>query len=134
MVTTVLDGLAFLRTHNYTSWKAGFMCSHKYNQNCTFFMRSQKYLLFGMKGVRSKMKVFSSQQLGQAIRKRRKELGYTQTKLAEFSGCGLTFISTLEHGKKTVELEKVLQVINTLGVDLLFEQRGCYEIVRKPHG
>jgi len=80
------------------------------------------------------MKITSAQELGQAIRKRRKELGYTQTELADFSGCGLTFVSALERGKKTAELEKVLQVVNVLGIDLLFEARGNYRIERNSHG
>jgi y4mF family transcriptional regulator len=80
------------------------------------------------------MKVPTSQELGQAIRERRKALGYTQTELADFSGCGLTFISALERGKKTSQLEKVLQVVSTLGVDLLFEPRGQYQITRSSEG
>ena len=97
-------------------------------------MRTHKYIPTRMKEVWGEVKVLSSQKLGQAIRKRRKALGYTQTELAEFSGCGLTFISALERGKESSELEKVLRVVNTLGVDLLFEPRGHYEIVRNPHG
>ena len=80
------------------------------------------------------MKIISSAELGLAIRKRRRELGYTQTEVADFSGCGLTFVSALERGKKTAELEKTIQVINTLGIDLLFEPRGQYEITRSSHG
>jgi y4mF family transcriptional regulator len=80
------------------------------------------------------VKVNTSLELGQAIRKRRLELGYTQTELAEFSGCGLTFVSALENGKKTAELEKTLKIINTLGVDLLFEPRGRYGITRSING
>jgi len=80
------------------------------------------------------MKITSTQELGQAIRKRRRELGYTQTELADFSGCGLTFISALERGKKTAELEKALQVVNVLGIDLLFEVRGHYKIERSSSG
>ena len=80
------------------------------------------------------MKIISSEELGKAIRKRRRELGYTQTEVADFSGCGLTFVSALERGKKTAELEKTLQVINTLGIDILLEPRGMYEIARNHHG
>lgn len=79
------------------------------------------------------MKTFSATELGQAIRQRRRELGYTQTEIADFSGCSLTFVSDLENGKKTAELEKTLRVVNTLGVDILFEARGQYEIVRYDH-
>ena len=80
------------------------------------------------------MKIASAQELGQAIRKRRKELGYTQTELADFSGCGLAFVSALERGKRTAELEKALQVINVLGIDLLFEIRGSYRVERNSNG
>ena len=83
---------------------------------------------------RETMKITSAQELGQAIRKRRKELGYTQTELADFSRCGLTFVSDLERGKKTAELEKALQVVNVLGIDLLSEVRGSYLIERYSNG
>ena len=38
---------------------------------------------------------------GEIIRKRRKELGYTQAYLSEFSGFSVSFISDLENGKST---------------------------------
>ena len=41
---------------------------------------------------------------GQAIRARRRELGYTQAFLAAFSGFSVSFISDLENGKSTAEL------------------------------
>ena len=80
------------------------------------------------------MKINSPEELGKAIRQRRKELGYTQTELADYSGCSLTFVSSLERGKKTAELGKAMQVINTLGSDLLFEQRGQYRVARSSNG
>ena len=38
---------------------------------------------------------------GHAIRERRKELGYTQAFVSEFSGFSVSFISDLENGKST---------------------------------
>ncbi len=70
------------------------------------------------------MKVTDSKLLGQLIKKRRKELNYTQAYVAEFSGLSVTFISDLERGKPTAEIEKTIRLIHTLGMDLLMERRG----------
>ncbi|HJB47212.1 MAG TPA: helix-turn-helix domain-containing protein [Candidatus Mediterraneibacter surreyensis] len=70
------------------------------------------------------MKIIDAKSLGKAIRDRRKELNYTQTYLSEFTGFSVSFISDLERGKPTVELEKTLEIINILGLDILIEKRG----------
>ncbi len=70
------------------------------------------------------MKIVDSKELGQVIRERRKELRYTQAFLSENTGLSVTFISDLERGKPTAELEKTLRLINMLGLDLLVEKRG----------
>lgn len=70
------------------------------------------------------MKIIDAKSLGKAIRDRRKELYYTQTYLSEFTGFSVSFISDLERGKPTVELEKTLKIINILGLDILIEKRG----------
>ena len=69
------------------------------------------------------MKITDSKSLGQAIRARRKELNYTQAYLSEFTGLSVTFISDLERGKPTAEIEKTIRLINILGMDLLVERR-----------
>ena len=61
---------------------------------------------------------------GDAIRKRRKESGYTQAFIAEFSGFSISFISDLENGKKTAELEKSIHLANLLGLDCSLTTRG----------
>lgn len=70
------------------------------------------------------MKITDSKSLGQAIRARRKELHYTQAYLSEFTGLSVTFISDVERGKPTAEIEKTIRLINILGMDLLIERRG----------
>lgn len=70
------------------------------------------------------MKITDSKSLGQAIRIRRKELNYTQAYLSEFTGLSVTFISDLERGKPTAEIEKTIQLVNILGLDLFVEKRG----------
>ena len=61
---------------------------------------------------------------GQALRKRRKELGYTQAFLSEFSGFSISFISDLENGKSTAELGRAIHLANLLGMDVLLTERG----------
>ena len=70
------------------------------------------------------MKITDSKSLGQAIKARRKELNYTQAYLSEFTGLSTTFISDLERGKPTAEIEKTIRLVNILGMDLLVEKRG----------
>lgn len=69
------------------------------------------------------MRIQSVKELGEAIRKRRKKLRVTQTELAASAGVGLMFVSMLENGKRTSEVGKVIQVIETLGLDILIEER-----------
>lgn len=69
------------------------------------------------------MKINNTKTLGETIRARRKELHYTQAYLAEFTGLSVTFISDVERGKTTAEIEKVIRLINVLGLNLLVEKR-----------
>jgi y4mF family transcriptional regulator len=57
----------------------------------------------------------SPQQLGEALRAARKQLGLTQPRLALAAGVGVRFIVDLEAGKPTLRLENVLRVIAALG-------------------
>jgi HTH-type transcriptional regulator / antitoxin HipB len=59
--------------------------------------------------------------LGRAIRARRKKLGLTQAALARYAGCGLAFLYELESGKPTVRLDKLLSVLQVLGMTLRLE-------------
>ena len=61
---------------------------------------------------------------GRAIRARRRELGYTQAFLSEFSGLSVSFISDLENGKTTIELERSVRLANLLGLDCVLSVRG----------
>jgi HTH-type transcriptional regulator / antitoxin HipB len=63
--------------------------------------------------------------LGEAVRARRRALGLTQKELSQLAGCGLAFLYELEHGKDTVRLDKLLAVLEVLGLALeLREGRG----------
>jgi y4mF family transcriptional regulator len=60
----------------------------------------------------------SPQQLGDALRAARKQLGLTQPQLALAAGVGVRFIVDLEAGKPTLRLQNVLRVIDTLGGEI----------------
>ncbi len=57
--------------------------------------------------------------LGEVVRKRRDELGLRQSELADLAGCSERFVHTLEHGKPTLRLDKLLDVLEVLGLDLV---------------
>lgn len=69
------------------------------------------------------MRITDAKSFGKAIRKRRKELGYTQTELAGYCGCSTPFLSALENGKETAELGKALRVASTLAINFEAEKR-----------
>ena len=62
--------------------------------------------------------------LGKAIRKRRKELGYTQAFLADYAGVSASFLSELENGKETIQAGKMMEIISLLGMDICIRRRG----------
>lgn len=53
------------------------------------------------------------------IRSERKALGYTQQEFCKRVGVGLRFLKDLELGKKTARMDKVNQVLNYLGAQLI---------------
>jgi HTH-type transcriptional regulator/antitoxin HipB len=56
--------------------------------------------------------------LGAAVRARRAELGLSQLELAQLSGCGVVFVYALEKGKPTLRIDKLLAVLDVLGLRL----------------
>ncbi|MBE5924673.1 MAG: helix-turn-helix transcriptional regulator [Lachnospiraceae bacterium] len=70
------------------------------------------------------MKINNSKDFGEVLRKQRKELGYTQRYISEFTGFSISFISDLENGKSTAELGKAIYLANTLGLDISVKARG----------
>ena len=65
--------------------------------------------------------------VGQRIRNYRMQLGLSQEKLAELSGCHPTYIGQLERGEKNATLESIDKVASSLKVSLskLLENLGA---------
>ena len=70
------------------------------------------------------MKIYSPEEFGAALRRRRRKLGYTQAFVAAATGFSISFISDLERGKATAELGRALRLANLLGLDLELTERG----------
>ena len=70
------------------------------------------------------MKITDAASFGKTVRQRRKELGFTQSFLSEFSGFSVSFISDLENGKPTTEIGKAIYLANLLGLDCTLTPRG----------
>lgn len=70
------------------------------------------------------MIVRNARDIGSLVSTERKRQGLTQADLAGLSGVGVTFLSQLENGKGTAEIDKVLAVVTTLGIDLVARKRG----------
>jgi transcriptional regulator with XRE-family HTH domain len=70
------------------------------------------------------MVINNAADFGKSLKKRRKELGYTQRYISEFTGFSISFISDLENGKSTAELGKAIYLANMLGLDIAVNARG----------
>jgi HTH-type transcriptional regulator / antitoxin HipB len=58
------------------------------------------------------------------VRSRRRALGLGQQDLADLSGASVRFVRNLEHGKPSVRLDKLLAVLDVLGLELRAGVRG----------
>jgi len=58
------------------------------------------------------------------LRARRRELGLTQEVLAQLAGCSTRFVGAVESGKPTVRLDKLLPLLEALGLRLQLARRG----------
>ncbi|MBS1454902.1 MAG: helix-turn-helix transcriptional regulator [Lentisphaeria bacterium] len=71
----------------------------------------------------NKEKLQSVEAIGVLIRATRKSQGISQTELAGVANTGVRFISDLENGKGTVQIQKLLNVLNALGLGLYIFNR-----------
>lgn len=69
-------------------------------------------------------KISSVDEIGRLVRAHRKAQAATQGEFASLCGVGVRFISDLENGKPTMELGKVLLVLQCLGLEISIQPRG----------
>jgi len=69
------------------------------------------------------IRVRSASDIGAAVRSRRKSDGLTLVEAAGLCNVNYRFLSNLENGKPTVRLDKVLDVLTALGLELEITER-----------
>jgi len=62
--------------------------------------------------------------VGERIKTRRAELGWTQDQLGQKAGISKSFLSDLENGKRSVGAENLLDIARALGVSLDYLMTG----------
>lgn len=75
-------------------------------------------------GNLSEVVVGSAEELGAFIRKVRKSQGLTQVDIAGLGNTGNRVIVDIENGKPTVQLQKVLNYVSLLGLELVVKKKG----------
>ena len=63
-------------------------------------------------------------ELGLRMRERRRDLGLTQEALADLAGCSPRLVRLLETGRPGARLDKLQDVLETLGLELRLTPRG----------
>ncbi len=64
---------------------------------------------------KSHRKLRSTKEIGAFVRQERKAQGISQEQLAGIAGTGTRFVSELEHGKETIQADKMIKVVEALG-------------------
>jgi len=65
----------------------------------------------------------NAMELGKIVASQRKAQGLRQSDLAGLAQTGTRFISDLENGKGTLQFDKVMHILNLLGLDVMIMDR-----------
>ena len=76
----------------------------------TNYYRSGIYIVY--------MIITSVKNIGLLSKEKRKKINMTQKEAASIAGVGVRFLSELENGKPTLEIDKVLNVARLFGIDI----------------
>jgi HTH-type transcriptional regulator/antitoxin HipB len=68
--------------------------------------------------------IHSTIELGRVAREQRKRLSLIQLDIAGMANTGNRFIVELEQGKPTVQLQKVLDILDLLGLEMVIRHKA----------
>ncbi|MBE6372134.1 MAG: helix-turn-helix transcriptional regulator [Lentisphaerae bacterium] len=71
-----------------------------------------------------KTELTTPSQLAEIVRRERKRQKVSQIRLSQLADVGVRFVRDLEDGKETVRLDKVLAVLETLGIAVELSSPG----------
>jgi HTH-type transcriptional regulator/antitoxin HipB len=63
-------------------------------------------------------------EIGNIVATTRKQQGLTQFDISSLSGLGIRFMVDLEKGKETIQMQKVLDVLHELGLEITIRKKG----------
>lgn len=72
------------------------------------------------------VKIKSAKDLGKLVREFRESQKMTQADILGLANTGNRFIVELENGKPTVQFQKVLDVLDTLGLEIVIQKKGSF--------
>lgn len=73
------------------------------------------------------IKVHSVSDIGLLVATIRKQQGLTQMDISGLAGVGGRFLVDLEKGKETIQMQKVMNVINLLGLEIIIKKKVANE-------
>nr|WP_314631092.1 transcriptional regulator [uncultured Noviherbaspirillum sp.] len=62
--------------------------------------------------------------VGEIVQSIRKQQGLSQLDVSGLAGLGVRFMVDLEKGKETIQMQKVLDVLEQLGLELVIARKG----------
>ncbi|MBR1965204.1 MAG: helix-turn-helix transcriptional regulator [Lentisphaeria bacterium] len=74
-----------------------------------------------------KIELSNASQLADIVRTERKRQHVTQIQLSQLANVGVRFVRDLEDAKTTMHFDKVLKVLETLGITVELTTREDYE-------
>lgn len=83
-----------------------------------------KKLPIGNNNNDSQTRIHSTHELGQLVSAHRKSLRLNQLDIAGMANTGNRFIVDLEAGKSTIQLQKVLDVLELLGLEIIVRPKS----------
>ena len=72
--------------------------------------------------------------LADTVLARRLRLGLRQEELAELAGCSTRFVHTVEAGKETLRLDKLIALLSALGLGLVIRRGAPGVMVESTEG
>lgn len=76
--------------------------------------------------LKQSVKIISTKELGNLVREFRVAQKMTQADILGLANTGNRFIVELENGKPTVQFQKVLDVLDALGLEIVIQKKGSF--------
>ncbi|OAZ91377.1 helix-turn-helix transcriptional regulator [Halomonas sp. G11] len=69
-------------------------------------------------------RIRTSEELGKLVKQVRQDQSLLQSDIAGLAGTGNRFIVDLERGKPTIQLQKVLDTLDLMGLEVIIQRKG----------